>query len=724
VKVTDPALQTKQYEYNARSNVTAVVDALGQRYTFDYDALGRVTASTRAGMMMTLAYDAVGNRIQRTDFNNLTANYAYDALNRLTTITYPDASTATYAYDQLSQLTAATNINGTVSFVYDQLGRVTSTTDVAGQAINYSYDANGRRTTMSFGSTTFATYTYDALNLLTKITDDARQATSYVYDATGRVTSRTLPNGVVTTYAYDGLGRLTRLKDAKKHTIINDNQYSYNSVGELIQNIDQSGTHAYGYDAVDRLTSATYTGTTAEAYAYDGVGNRTSSHRSASYGYQPFNRLTGTSTTGYQYDNNGNMTTKTEGASTTHFAWDFENRLTQVVTPSSGSVTYEYDALGRRVQSTPSTGVSTNFTYDGDEVVQDKTSTNVITEYLNGPGIDNKIRQKGASSKATYYFTQDHLGSISALTSTKGQVVEQQTYDTYGNSAGSANTRYGFTGRERDSVTGLLYYRARWYDPQLGRFISEDPIGLAGGINQFSYVGNDPQNATDPSGLYEIDVHYYLTYYLAKKTGCFKDWEAMEIANEDQRTDEDPETRPQYGNTEQQRMKNRVFHGFYPGAIEGIGSPLLWRGAMNEKSGHKWIGRYLHHLQDTYSHAGFTDDKWGHSPVNVLSGNGEYGDHGNDKTSSDPSKAMRMAGATWKALVEYARAKGCNCNPKWDNAWAKQIIDFINVDTANPRSSTIDAFVSSVDNPGLGDPIALTKKRRILGLRDRYSGEW
>ncbi len=206
--------------------------------------------------------------------------------------------------------------------------------------------------------------------------------------------------------------------------------------------------------------------------------------------------------------------------------------------------------------------------------------------------------------------------------------------------------------------------------------------------------------------------------------GCFKDWEAMEIANEDQRTDEDPETMPGYGNTEQQRMKNRVFHGFYPGAIESVGSPLLWRGAMNEKSGHKWIGRYLHHLQDTFSHAGFTDDKWGHSPVNLFSGNGEYGDHANDKTASDPSKAMRMAGATWKALVEYARATGCNCNPKWDNAWAKQIIDFINMDTANPRSSTIDAFVSSVDNPGLGDPVALKKKRRILGLPDRYSGEW
>ena len=105
-------------------------------------------------------------------------------------------------------------------------------------------------------------------------------------------------------------------------------------------------------------------------------------------------------------------------------------------------------------------------------------------------------------------FFQHHLGSTTALTDSKGALVERETYDAYGNSIGSMRTRYGYTGRERDSLTGLMYYRARFYDPQLGRFISEDPIGLTGGINSFAYVSNNPQNRTDPSGLYEIDVHY------------------------------------------------------------------------------------------------------------------------------------------------------------------------------------------------------------------------
>jgi RHS repeat-associated protein len=504
VTVTDPALQTTQYEYNVRSNVTAVVDALSQRYEFVYDALSRVTSATRAGTMMSFAYDAVGNRIQRTDYNNLTTGYAYDALNRLTAITYPDASTATYSYDALSQLKTATNLNGTVSFVYDSLGRATSTTDVWGQVINYTYDANDRRTKLSFGATTKATYTYDAVNRLTKITDGSNLATSYAYDGASKVTSRTLPNSVVTTYTYDGLDRLSRLKDAKNNTVIADNNYTYNTAGQITQNIDQSGTHAYGYDVLDRLTSATYTGAAAESYAYDGVGNRTSSQRSATYTYQPFSRLTATSAASYLYNNNGNMITKSDSTGTTQFAWDFENRLTQVVTPSAGSVTYKYDALGRRIQSAPSTGALTNFTYDGDDVAQDKTSTNVITEYLNGPGIDNKIRQKTGTT--LYYFAQDHLGSTTALTDSKGALAERDTYDAYGNTAGSAKTRYGFSGRERDSLTGLMYYRARFYDPQLGRFISEDPIGLAGGINFYNYVGSNPVNAIDPLGLSSIIV--------------------------------------------------------------------------------------------------------------------------------------------------------------------------------------------------------------------------
>ncbi len=684
IKVTDPALQSTQYEYDARSNVTAVIDALSQRYVFDYDALSRLKGVTRAGLQMTYGYDAVGNSTQRTDYNNLPTGYTYDALNRLTKITYPDASTATYVYDKRSQLTSATNINGAVSFVYDKLARVTSTTDVWGQAITYTYDANDRRTQMQLGSTKVATYTYDAVNRLIKIAESGNKNTSYAFDPAGNLLTRTLSNGVVASYSYDGMDRLTRLKDAKGSTVIADNNYTYNSAGQIVQNVDQGGTHAYGYDALDRLTAASYPATANESYAYDPVGNRNSSQRSSTYGYQPFNRLSATSVASYVYDNNGNMTAKNEGAGTTQFAWDFENRLTQVVTPASGSASYKYDALGRRIQRAPSTGAATNFIYDNDDVLRDKNSDGTTVDYLNGAGVDNKIWQKSGNTQ--YYFSQDHLGSTTALTNTSGTLVERETYDAYGNTAGSSKTRYGFTGRERDPLTGLMHYRARSYDPQLGRFISEDPIGLAGGINQFAYVGNGPVDRTDPMGLFNEDVHYYLTYYLAKKLSCLTEHEARLIADADQSTDENPDTAPWIGWTEAHRQANSDNHSFNEGNIGNLSN--LRAAAFDGTTNYIALGRYLHYLQDTYSHRGFENPVYGQLGFNghdfpIVAG------FFVDNTNYHLSNSEEMARATFYDLYEFKKKMGCKCTFPDLNSWWPTVSAFLEADNGDPEKKRI-----------------------------------
>ena len=128
---------------------------------------------------------------------------------------------------------------------------------------------------------------------------------------------------------------------------------------------------------------------------------------------------------------------------------------------------------------------------------------NTIADYLNGPGIDNKLQQ--TSGGAASYFLTDHLGSTRALTDPSGNITENLSHDSFGNlTSGSASTRYTYTGREFDADTGLIYYRARWYDPQHGRFVSEDPIGFSGGINLYGYVGNNPTNFIDPLGLEKL----------------------------------------------------------------------------------------------------------------------------------------------------------------------------------------------------------------------------
>jgi RHS repeat-associated protein len=514
-KTTDPALKATQFEYNARSQRTAVVDALNQRYTFAHDALGRTTETSRAGVSMSYSYDAVGNPTKRTDYNGAVTDYTYDDLNRLTTIAYPDATSATYGYDSLSHLTSATNQNGTVTLGYDQIGRASGTTDVWGQTLTYAYDANGNRTGLSVGGSSLATYQYNAVNRISKLTDSGGAQVIYGYDVTNQITSRLLPNGVATSYEYDGLSRLTTLRDVKGAAVIGDRQYEYNTANQITQLTDAQGAHGYGYDVVDRLTSGS-SGETSGYYSYDEVGNRTASSLS-NYSYGPFNRLGSVGSfdgaEGFSHDANGNRVSQGSALGSSTYTYDFENRLTRAQVTVLGAsphgqqtsvttaVNYKYDALGRRIQRTTSAGANERYVYDGQDVIRDLNANgSVATDYLNGPGIDNKIRQTNAANGSLYY-TGDHLGSTQALTDASGNVVEQIAYDSFGN-GGSALTRYGYTGREHDPVTNLMYYRARFYDPQVGRFISEDPIGFGGlDVNLYGYVHNNPLHFNDPSGL-------------------------------------------------------------------------------------------------------------------------------------------------------------------------------------------------------------------------------
>jgi RHS repeat-associated protein len=264
---------------------------------------------------------------------------------------------------------------------------------------------------------------------------------------------------------------------------------------------DGAGSHNYTYDSLDRLTTATHPGGQPnESYTYDDVGNRTLSHQASNYTYQAFNSLLSANGASAGYDTNGSQVSKTDASGSWVYSWDFENRLKQASLSGGVVVNYGYDALGRRVNRSSSVNGTTRFLYDGADVVRDLDASNVtISEYLYGLAVDNKLRQiTGASAS---YFIADHLGSTRALADATGSITSSIAYDSFGNvAAGSVPTRYTYTGREFDSDTGQMHYRAREYNLNGGRFLSEDPIGLGGGINLYAYVGNNPIRFLDPSG--------------------------------------------------------------------------------------------------------------------------------------------------------------------------------------------------------------------------------
>ena len=220
----------------------------------------------------------------------------------------------------------------------------------------------------------------------------------------------------------------------------------------------------------------------------------------------------GKTATGSAYDSNGNTLTSVTGSNTTTYAWDFENRLTSVTLPGSGgTVTFKYDPFGRRIYKSSSSGTSV-YAYDGDNLVEETNSSGaVVARYEDTQNIDEPLAM--LRSGATSYFHADGLGSVTSLSSSAGSIANTYTYDSFGKltaSTGSLVNPFQYTARESDTESGLYYYRARYYDPTAGRFISEDPNdqgSLYDNPNLYEYVENNPANWIDPLGLYTLDPH-------------------------------------------------------------------------------------------------------------------------------------------------------------------------------------------------------------------------
>lgn len=503
--------------------LTSITDANGNITSYLYDLLGRsVKEADPLGNSIIHAYDARNNPTSKTDANGNTINFSYDANGRLLKKSYPDGTEETFTYDVKGHLLTAANKNISYTFSYDAAGRMLSAADSTGKVISYEYDLLGNKTKMISPEGKSLTYTYDKTNRLISIVNGG--TFTFGYDAKGQRSSLTYPNGDTAAYNYDKQGSLISLIHMNAAgTVINSNSYTLDKVGNRQTNTTQDRTSSYSYDAIYRLiqaltntpgnsTNINATKGTANAvqqqkeyFTYDPVGNRLTSATNKGYAYGPANQLISENGTTYAYDKNGNLIQKTTATETTTFAWDYENRLIKATTPTTTSE-YAYDPLGRRIGKKVTESGTTNttqFFYDNQAILFDYDETGAIgNRYLHGPNIDEPLAV--TTGKEKYYYHADGLGSIIALTDATGKVVQTYDYDSFGNlkdQKSRIKQPFAYTGREWDKETGLYYYRARYYDPMEGRFISKDPIGFRGGINIYAYVLNNPINWIDPTGL-------------------------------------------------------------------------------------------------------------------------------------------------------------------------------------------------------------------------------
>ncbi|MCO6455655.1 MAG: hypothetical protein J5I93_10210 [Pirellulaceae bacterium] len=500
------AADARLLEYDLAGNVASIRDGRGQETRYEFDDLGQLVQvqAEGPGGSASYAYDAHGNLVQMAD----------------------PAGHSFYDYDAWDRLLAVTRSTDAVRGNADDV------------AVAYSYDAAGNIDTITYPDATVVDYDYDAANRLVRVSEGS-QITSYAWFADGQLQSATLPNGIAASLQYDASGRLELLTYADADgELVSSFQYAFDANGNRTSveirrpDLDTpatgdflSGLYQYAYDGRNQLTEARYPDGSVVRYTYDGVGNRTSMATDPDgagpqaatlllYEYALENRLLritgagGNELVRYEYDGSGNQTARITPGGTTTYQYDYRNLLVRVDDGTS-VIQYQYDGNGDRIARIEN-GTATRYVNDPNrpftQVLAQLDSTgNMTSRFTYGVG---RIAGRLPGQGNPVYFLQDGLGSTTDLTSPAGAALASYSYDAFGQPratvpAGGAtplDNSYLFTGEDLDPDTGLVYLRARYYDPETGRFLSKDPAGFPDGPNQYAYAGSNPVNYVDPSG--------------------------------------------------------------------------------------------------------------------------------------------------------------------------------------------------------------------------------
>ena len=515
IGITDPMQNTTLLFRDAAGRITTKTDPLGNTTKYQYNPLDQVTQIVDPLQGVTsLTYDLTGNLQTVLDARQQGANkktvYAYDSFDHLQTRTDP--------------------LTRQESYVVDALGNIVSFTDRRGKVTTFQYDGINRRRFVGYGTLSGPTYEstvnfyYDGGDRFTQIVDSTSGTITPVFDGLDRLTSETTPQGSIT-YTYDNDSNLKTATVTGQPTV----NYYYDNANRIYQisrgslntfvgydNANRRGsltlpngiTLTYGYDNDSRINSMGYQlGTSAIgslSYQYDAGGHSTQTGGSlaatsfppavASATYDAANQLTNWNGTPIPSDNNGNVLN--DGAA--NYTWNARNQLI-----GRGNTSFAYDSIGRRTLNQ----AGSTLLYEGWNVAQELSGTTPTANRIVA-GVDEFVSR--ADTSGVYSPIVDVLGSVVAQTNASGSITTQYVYDAFGNTTSYGATTsnvFQYTGRENDS-NGLYFYRARYYSPTFGRFLSEDPIAFDGGINFYTYVGDFPTGFSDPFGLQSFAAQY------------------------------------------------------------------------------------------------------------------------------------------------------------------------------------------------------------------------
>jgi RHS repeat-associated protein len=542
----------KEYVYETTTGrLKKVTDAKGQETSYTYfpdDKVQQVsyTNAEIATPAVGFTYDGVDGRLATMTDGTGTTTYAYHPVatppglgaGQLASVDGPLANdTITYAYDELGRVTSRTLNGVTTTWAYDALGRLTTLTDPIG-SFAYGYaGTTGRVTSLGYPNGQTSSYTYLPVNQDVRLQaiQHKKPDTSnlnrydYTYDAVGNIKTwaQQADASPAQTYGfeYDRADQLTAATLAA--TTPKRYRYSYDPAGNrTVEQIDDAATLST-HDSMNRLLTQVpggalaFRGTLSEAatvtiagkpatvtagnefsgtapvpagtsqvtvQATDAAGNvRTNVYQVTQTG----------PTKSFTYDPNGNLT----GDGVKTYEWDAANRLVAVKQGGNTLASFTYDGNGRRATKTAG-GATLTYVYDGAQFLEERPSAGATKRHVYGPGIDQPLAQ--AQGGTTTYTVADHLGSVVRATDAAGAPTLTREYDPWGNLLqGSATSGFAFTGREWDAEAGLYHYRARYYDPSVARFLSQD-VAVQPALSVYGYGSNNPVLNVDPTGHYSV----------------------------------------------------------------------------------------------------------------------------------------------------------------------------------------------------------------------------
>ena len=511
-------------------------DALGNTWRWSWNSHNELTSTqspeqAAASQSTSYSYGAAGIHgetqgliKQRTVAGVQSVSYVRDALGRITTVETKDgAGVGVIRYD----------------YTYDAASRIRTVTDSrAARTLTYTWSPGGRLSKVEDSDGHSTSYAYDAVGRLATITAPNGENIGFTFDAGGRLIEQKLDSGLRTTQSWFEDGSLENRSNLYGTSTRSSHSYTLDAQGRrATQSENVAGSikaWSYQYDNLDRLLEAN--DGTAETYTYDIWGNRRSKTKGATstaYLYDAAHQLseirngsdTGSLIGAALHDKDGHLTRLCQGTSATkttstctasgtgayalQMQWDALDRINTVTRTGTGAVTesYTYDDAGRRIKKT-SAGTSTHYLYDGDAIHAEWAGSMAgapSAAYTHGAGIDSPILRLTGSTNSPaatqVAYLQDGLGSVVGTMSTTGTLTASQRFDAWGNKTASSGTvaTFGYTGREPDA-TGLTFYRARYYHPGIGRFLSRDPAGMVDAVSPYAYVGNSPVGFVDPTG--------------------------------------------------------------------------------------------------------------------------------------------------------------------------------------------------------------------------------